>query len=282
MTKISITIVLVVKNEISFIEEMLQSIIYTAPNFLDLNILIIDDHSSDQTFEFCTKFLRSFAKSTVIKNPGIGKVQATLASIKFVKTEWVKFVDGDDCVNLSQLTYQMFDCDAFYHDYVCFDEEKERLVKTSLQLSKNPNQWVFYLRSIPKAMFFCKIAKLNIHDIDKFKNLMFEDLLINVLIALNAKNIKKQNVVVYKYRQHDDNFYGEGFRKNPNKVILLGKRLNNFIETFSKIYPEVPLHHSLKSYCKFLQFGDFLSLLSLFRSPYLFMKGIYFKYVLQI
>ena len=154
---IELSIVSVVKNEQLHIEQMIESVLHSAPSFIDLELIIIDDHSTDTTREICNRIAQQYSFVKVVTNKGLGKVAGTLNAINLASKTWIKCIDGDDFVDLCSLTQDQFKCDAFYHDYYRYMEYKPlRRVNTSKKLAKCPQRWNYFMRSIPKGMFFFK------------------------------------------------------------------------------------------------------------------------------
>ena len=278
MKKIEITFISCVKNEIKYIEYLIKSIENTSPNFLNWKIIFIDDHSSDGTFEFLTSYKSS--KIKVFKNNYNGKVFGTILGIEKSKTEWIKFIDGDDFLSLESLEFSDFNCDAFYHDYFILKDDIVIRQNISKSIYQNRKQWIYELRSIPKAMFFVKKKFfLNIHGLNEC---IFEDLYINQRIFISCNNINKVDKPLYYYRQHKNNFYGNSFIGNRNKIRLLGKRIENMVFINYKYFKEIKINKQLNIYSKFLQEFNFHVLVKLIFSPRLFLKAIYYYLISKI
>lgn len=261
---------------------MLSSIEKSCPSFIKYDVVVIDDHSSDGTFEWCQSYCSRKSNFKVLQNDGVGKVNGTILGLKSAESEWVKFVDGDDIVDLQGLKETNFECDAFYHNYYEFDLNKRRLVETSSSLAADPKKWNYNLRTIPKAMFICKKKLFSNIAASAFRDFMFEDIFINFVICHGSKNIQKCDGVHYYYRQHSNNFYGGSFRRNKRKVALMGERLESSYNILKSCYPKQNLNATIPTYAQFLQIPNLLNLLKIIRSPYLFAKGIYYYVISRI
>lgn len=279
---INLSIILVVKNEISYLAEMLRSIENTCPNFINYDIVIIDDHSSDGTLEWSKSYSTTKTNTQVVLNNGEGKVSGTIQGLKMARSKWIKFADGDDTVDFSDLSELSFQCDAFYHNYYKFDELSRKLMKTSRSLTNNQMRWIYNLRTIPKAMFFFKKELFASIDLNKFQDLLFEDIFINYVICHNSVVIKKCNGAYYNYRQHSNNFYGGSFRRNRQKVCLMGYRLETSFNIFQNLYPRRNINPYIPLYAQFLRQPTLSNLIKITRSPYLLFKGIYYYVISRI
>ena len=136
---------------------MIESLTTSVPQFLKIELIIIDDNSKDKTLYICEQLKAKYNFISVYKNHSIGKVAGTLQGLSYVSKDWVKFIDGDDFVDLRKLKIDHFCCDAFYHDYFRYSASASvAYVKTSKDLANLPHKWNYNLRSIPKGMFFFK------------------------------------------------------------------------------------------------------------------------------
>ena len=122
MKKIFISFICCVKNEELYILQLIDSIISSSPSFFDWELIIIDDHSQDRTFEIISSKFSNNKKINIFKNIGYGKVDGTLQGLKYSNGDWIKFVDGDDIVSFNSLSFHDFSCDAFYHNYCRFEK----------------------------------------------------------------------------------------------------------------------------------------------------------------
>ena len=277
--KISISFICCVKNESLYISKMINTIIESSPDFLEWELILIDDNSDDNTFDLVSKKYRSYHQIKIHRNSGSGKVSGTYDGLKRCKGEWIKFLDGDDYVSFDSLNFDDFKCDAFYHNYARFGKTKKN-VNISNSLSKNQELWKYELRSIPKAMYFAK--KSIFKNLEGFNECIFEDLYINQNIQRYAKKINKVDKLLYFYRQHENNFYGDSFFGDRVKIIRMGRRIENMIKVLDIYFPDDHFNSSLNDYCIFLQKFSLIRLLRLIKSPKLFSKAVYYYLISKI
>lgn len=280
MKQISISFICCVKNEINYVSSLFDTVYKTTPSFLNWNIIFVDDHSNDGTFELLHKIALSNTEVSLYRNDGFGKVQATIKGIKHSNGKWLKFLDGDDYVSFNSLKYDDFNCDAFYHNYYRVYKSKQKTVSISNSLAVNPKSWKYDLRSIPKAMFFAKASLFN--DLKGLDKCLFEDLYINQSIQRSAKKINKVDKYLYYYRQHESNYYGDSFVGNPQKVKRMGKRINNMVDVLSTYFKEDKINPLIRNYSEFLIKHSLKNLFLLIPSPRLFLKAIYYFFISKI
>jgi glycosyltransferase involved in cell wall biosynthesis len=84
-------------NGSKFLEECLDSIL--SQTFCDFELLIVDDRSSDNTFEIAQKYTASDSRIKVIRNhQNLGLVGNWNRCIEIANGEWIKFVFQDDII----------------------------------------------------------------------------------------------------------------------------------------------------------------------------------------
>ena len=148
---INISFLTVVKNEEKYIAELLNSILAFNSKFFDYEIVIIDDHSNDNTYEVIKSYQNMHSNIRYFKNSKEGKVEGTIFGIKQCHFEWIKFVDGDDYLDLKFLEPDFFKGNVLYHDYWTVKENALSLNTTKI---KDSLRFIKRGRSLPKGMFF--------------------------------------------------------------------------------------------------------------------------------
>lgn len=277
-TNVKISFVTVVKNEEDFISLLIDSIINTTPSFIHWELLVIDDHSHDSTKEIVSNYSLKDKRIKYELNPYRGKVGGTKFGFEEALYEWVKFLDGDDYIDFKELQPNHFNSDSIIHNYWELDSKGLKRIKISDDIINNRDNWIGNLRSIPKAMFFFK--KSLIRNSNIFDKCIFEDLVINISVLYNSKKIVKIDNCLYYYRQHSNNYYGNSFFGNPQKVKLLGHRLINTIEVCDIYYPEIKLNSHLNSYASILVKCNLKKLFSLLLADSkLCLKAIYYHLI---
>jgi len=99
-----ISIVMPVKNGIPFIEASLEYLKRVAGS---AEVLVVDDGSTDGTFEYCVSFLEHFPNLRVERNPGQGICAALNHGINLSRGSWIARVDVDDEYDLSRFIHQI-------------------------------------------------------------------------------------------------------------------------------------------------------------------------------
>lgn len=91
---VQISVVMAVKNESRYINSALTSIL--AQQGVGFEVVVVDDHSEDDTFEQVTKLAESDDRLRLLRNPRKGKVAAFNTGVERARGRFVCLFAGDD------------------------------------------------------------------------------------------------------------------------------------------------------------------------------------------
>jgi glycosyltransferase involved in cell wall biosynthesis len=219
-----VSIIVITYNSSQFVLETLESA--KAQTYGNLELIISDDSSTDDTVEICKKWLSEnkerFVNSELItaeKNTGISA--NCNRGVKAAKGEWVKLIAGDDCLIhdciYEYVKYAYENNASVLHSNVCIYKDKFKpknlLKKTDLQkfqISNNDlkaaDQYKILLRTKHIYAASLMIKKSVIEEVgfynEEFK--IWEDR--PLLLEVTKKNIKLYFVNIFsaKYRIHQE------------------------------------------------------------------------------
>lgn len=100
-----LTIVIPVYNGEEYIERCLNSIINQT--YKNLDIIIVNDGSTDKTQEICEKYLERDNRIRLISHPNMGVAASRKKAVETAKGEYVSFVDSDDYIELDMFEILM-------------------------------------------------------------------------------------------------------------------------------------------------------------------------------
>ncbi len=89
-----ISVIIPAYNTESFIAETLNSVL--TQSYSDLEVILIDDGSTDKTTEIVEKIARKDARVRLVFQQNAGVAAARNTGIKVAKGEWLAFLDADD------------------------------------------------------------------------------------------------------------------------------------------------------------------------------------------
>jgi glycosyltransferase involved in cell wall biosynthesis len=192
-----LTILITCFNHSKYVGRCLKTILNQSIISKYYDVLIIDDCSTDNSFEEINKF-KSFTNLKIIQNKkNLGLVKSCIKLFRKVKTKYFVRVDSDDYVSKDFvkcfLNEMHKDYDFIYSNYKIF--KKNSLLKKNVNISKF------------EKFISCSVAiKKNIvKKIGFYKNFYWEeyDFYLRYLDKINSsKHIKKY---IYFYRYHEKN-----------------------------------------------------------------------------
>lgn len=92
-----ISIIVPVYNCEKYISNCINSIL--EQSFKDFELILVDDGSSDRSFEICESFAKKDNSVRAIHQPNSGVSRARNRGLDEAKGEYIGFVDGDDCID---------------------------------------------------------------------------------------------------------------------------------------------------------------------------------------
>lgn len=208
-----ITIIINVYNGEKYLKKCLDSIINQT--YKNLEILIINDGSTDRTLEICKSYKDERIKIITTKNQGLSLSRNT--GIDNAKGKYLYFIDADDFIELDTIEFlfnlnQKYNCTIStckamdIYDYN-FKKEK-RTEKVDIVTSKDFLKDVLLCKN--KAV--CTWNKLMKKEL--FDNLRFEDRIINDMaftykLIMKTDKIVCSNQIKYYYLKHSESICGK-------------------------------------------------------------------------
>lgn len=234
-----VSIIIITYNSSKFIIETLESA--KAQTYKNIELIISDDCSKDNTVELCQKWLtenkKYFLHTELIQAPSnTGIVANNNRGLKVAKGEWIKFIAGDDilmenCIEdfvdytkknkLAKIVFGRF---YFLKDSVL----EENLPSTFFSLCyKEQFREVFKGAAIPApAAFISRALMLELGGFDENYKYI-EDFPLWIAIARKKIYFDSINSFVVKYRLHDmnitrpgKNFLNELYYRDNKKLIM--------------------------------------------------------------
>jgi glycosyltransferase involved in cell wall biosynthesis len=243
-----VSIIVVVYNSSKYVLETLESA--KTQMYQNIELIITDDYSTDDTVEICRKWLENnserFVRTELIiakKNTGI--TANCNRGIKVSNGEWLKLSAGDDlflpnCIvdNIEfvklnpEARFIVSDSLNFYNDSGKSFEEKHDINFVKLNAKKQ------YTRLL-RGMLLVKNATSFIHR-ESFQKLGFfnedyvyiEDYPYSLKVTKSNYRFFYLNKLTVKYRIHDDSAWGSVI--NPNQIMTTYKKV--FLKDYILLY----------------------------------------------
>ena len=102
----TISVIVAIYNVEDYLEKCINSIINQT--YKNLEILLINDGSTDKSGEICNRFAKLDARIKVFHQPNSGIASVRKAGIKYASGDYIGFVDGDDWIypDMYELLYK--------------------------------------------------------------------------------------------------------------------------------------------------------------------------------
>ena len=236
-----ISVIVNVFNGEKYIKKCLDSIINQT--YKDLEILIIDDGSTDSTLSICKKYKDK--RIRIISGKNIGISLSRNIGLDNARGDYLFFVDSDDYIekdtikylydNIKKYNVDMATCksvDVYDYNKVnvlkkddCVDiiSGKEYLKKILLSIERNGNIWG-------------KLMKREFAQSFRFEDRKISDVAVIYKMALKLDKIAYSNQIKYYYLRHCDSIIG---KDNVNRSIDYYDASIERYNYIKNIYPDL-------------------------------------------
>ena len=257
---VKISVIIPVYNVEKYLEKCLDSIINQT--FEDIEIICIDDGSSDSSLEILNQYSNNDKRIIVVSQENLGPSQSRNNGIELAQGDYLTFVDADDWIELDCLEKVYNNAILNGSEVVLFNAIEHRTnnqfhKRIYLPIDKNVNydDFVFdynYNKQLVMNNMFVvwsklyKTSFLKKHNI-QFPNYirMFEDIPFHIKTMLFAKYVSYLPEILYNYNKLNENSVQT---KNNSRLEIF-----NIIDIVKQLLNE---NHSQKEFkLNFLEFA---------------------------
>ena len=237
-------IIVPVYNTEAYLERCLNSIL--SQTYKDFNILIIDDGSTDSSYDICEYYAKKHDNIKTIHTNNRGLSCARNLGIQVSESKYVGFIDSDDWIEKFMLEKLIKDAKQYNADisacnmYAC-KSLSVKLEKNEINDFEDSDTKVFYnddiLKKYYKLFSVCnKIFKRELFNSIKFpEGKIFEDARTTYKVANQAKTATFNRYNGYNYFQRETGIIGTlDINKMYDRVLMW----NEIYEFVGKKLPE--------------------------------------------
>lgn len=237
-----VAIIIPIYNSESYIKECMESIIQNFNNKYKVQIVLIDDGSTDNTKIICKRYAQKYNNITYELQKNQGVSVARNKGINISDAEYIMFVDSDDYINKNIIEYcldLMHDTEFLIGGYCTFDSKMhiEKKINSNFygnisEFSKNIEKWIYppYLLSPWGKIFKAEIIKK--YNIKFLRGINYgEDAIFVINYLKKIKNVKSINKIIYNHRKDNYNSLSSGYKSNMIDCDIL---VNEHLEAFLK------------------------------------------------
>ena len=214
-----ISVIVPVYNVEGFLDQCLESIV--AQSYRNLEILVVDDGSTDSSGDKCDRWAERDERIRVIHQPNGGLSAARNSALDAMSGEWVIMVDSDDVLHPEAAatllaTIQRHQADIAVGDYMIIGENEaphwpavSGPEATCHDFSQQEAiSAVFYQQGLTHSAWARVYRSELFNDIRYPVGRLYEDLAIIYPLLKKCKKIVKIDTIVYGYRQRESSILG--------------------------------------------------------------------------
>jgi glycosyltransferase involved in cell wall biosynthesis len=232
-----ISFIMPARNVSSYVREAIDTL--RKANYEDWELIVIDDHSTDDTINILKEIEAEDPRIQVFQNDGHGKVHALNYGYQFTNGDFIKCIDADDVLapTFFDFLHDMTRYEASCHDYYIAKSDLRVIGEYSMNKAffrKSFDDCLKNLISLPRCIWLFKrhIGNMIFPMPD---NLPFEDVWFSLIIKKYAgPNIYHVPQPLYYYRQHKNQTFGGVLNFNKQIVIFRANRMLKFIEAIEQ------------------------------------------------
>ena len=199
---LKVSVIVPVYNAEKFIKDCLNSIF--EQTLKDIEVIVIDDGSTDDTSMILKKYLQNFTnKMKIITKENQGQGKARNIGIELAKGEFVTFVDADDKIesDMLQKMYQEAkkeEADVIICDYFEIMQEKE-IIKKSIPDKSGDRKRDYIISVAGPCNKLIRTNLLRKNNLRFLETGIYEDLAMIPIVGLYANKIIYLEEPLYKY-----------------------------------------------------------------------------------
>ena len=249
-----LSVIIPTYNGEKYIKECLNSLVNQTIGIENLEIIIIDDKSTDNTIKIIEEYKNKYPSFKILKqdkNQGPGA--ARNRGIKEAKGEYITFLDCDDFI--SKNTYQHCiniiendkEIDMVIYKYELYNKENKLPEPDIHQEIYKENKIITKLTQYPEIIFstspWNKIYSRNLIPYLEFPSMLYEDNITSLKTLLNAKKVYLTTDVTYYYRLEEE--------KSSRSQKITIKNCLDLIESIKQI---LNLTNEYPGYTEFIKY----------------------------
>ncbi|MEE3427346.1 MAG: glycosyltransferase family 2 protein [Ruminococcus sp.] len=234
-----LSVVIPVYNVEKYLKEALDSVVNQT--YKNLQIILVDDGSTDSSGEICDLYAKQDNRITVIHQENAGAGAAKNAGLELVKGEYFSIIDSDDYIELNMYEKMLGYMESYRSDVVqclfrnVFVNHKvdcNYLIKSKDVRKVKRNKFLKeYLYDWKYAIFANKVFKTSLlKDIRFPVGRKIDDEFFTYKLICNSKAIVNTKEVFYNYRMRKSSVMN-----NNSDERLIMDRVDCFIERYEYI-----------------------------------------------
>lgn len=229
-----ISVIIPVYNAEKYVAYCIEGILHQ--KFDDIEVVIIDDGSKDNSLVICNEYAKKDSRIRVISQENQGVSAARNKGIELAKGEYIAFIDSDDKITPEYLSSFSLKNDIEIQGHVIYENNIQRSVIYSKRKVQKDVAKVFCLGPFNSAVWG-KIFKTSIIKDNKIVfpvNLCFsEDTIFLLQYIKHCKTLAVFDAAEYIYIKHSGSLTD---KKYPMNDMMLKEKM--IVESYKLLFPE--------------------------------------------
>lgn len=243
MRTIKISIIVPVYNVDKYIDGCLKSL--TENNYDNIEIIIINDGSSDNSLSICSKYRDNDDRIVLITQKNQGPSSARNAGLDIANGEYVMFADADDWLdtNYIKVLFEKLasDLDVIVFGYANYNEQADTYVNYLLDEKTYYGNLIEMISTLDAKGYFFNLLWNKLYKKSVIGNIRFEkgiaygeDLLFNSEVFKNVASAKIIKEPLYYYRTSLYSLTNNKYYPNYSDLITVGIKARNDLYAYYK------------------------------------------------
>ena len=245
-----VSVIIPVYNVEKYIDECIKSILNQS--YKNLDIILIDDGSTDNSGEICDRYKEYDDRIRVIHKNNGGSASAKNVGLKNILGEYLVFVDSDDFIEVNAIKklveiLESEDVDMVQTNFIEFKRKNLNVniakydlkdnFSNKLRILNKDDYLIEYSQNWKYALIFNKIYKKEIiKDIYFIEGRCIDDEFFTYRVALNCKRIMISDIVTYNYRIRSSSIMHD----NGNRRKILKDQVDFLYMRFNEVNKLAP------------------------------------------
>ncbi len=219
-----ISVIVPLFNVEQYLPQCIESIL--AQSYRDLEVILVDDGSTDNSAQICDEYAEKDGRITVIHQKNSGAANARNAGLKIATGECLAFVDSDDYLNNEMYSTMMKIMEKTNADIIecAFANVYKDEIKNSIVFSEEKVFSVTEYLKLYTSHWICGLLWDKLFKKGLFRNIYFEeghqidDEFFTYQGVMNARKIVYTPMVFYNYRMRMSGLMRD--QKATEKIFL--------------------------------------------------------------
>ncbi|MBQ3626084.1 MAG: glycosyltransferase family 2 protein, partial [Synergistaceae bacterium] len=240
-----LSVIIPAYNTAKFLNKCVESVVNQT--YKNIEIIIVDDGSSDSTSQICDELASKYKNIKVIHQENKGLAQTRGVGFNASRGDYIAFVDSDDYIDLNayetaikvlednEADMVMFGCYVIEPDGNILQEFKW----PEIVINKPENIFAYFAKTKdPTWSMWSKVYKRGIfEDIEWPKINMSEDYFISAQLFAKAQKFASMDKIFYYYVQQPDSLCHQPYTNSVKRSDIIQAH-NSVIKLTSNKFPE--------------------------------------------